>query len=307
VKFWVLIFAFSSDISSLYYAKRFANTMNSMYSDISEPSISQGSDADGPSATATLSYQQSSSAYSVFLWFFIIWIVLFTLIAALVYVLIECRCRQNPKQQQRQEVHETVVAVASRRRKVKNGIVLTIQFAGSLIGLGLSIYSIVTCEFITLDSAVTLDAFFVDQLSVTIYNLGLWKVDIKTNSVLSGCVNAGILQLLDTPYKFARASAIMGAIFGGTTPVILLYLVLNRPESLVVKVRYLLVLLYLLSSLFQLATLAIFGTMYCDSLLLFEESGNNCRSSIGVIASISAALYWMLEVVAAACLPFSNT
>jgi len=42
--------------------------------------------------------------------------------------------------------------------------------------------------------------------------------------------------------------------------------------------------------------------MYCNSSL-FEESENNCRSGIGSVASVSAALFWMLEVVAVACLP----
>lgn len=289
--------------------------MNNMNSDMSEPSISQGSDADGPGATATLSYEESSSAVAAATYFFIIWIVLLMLIAALVYVLVEYRCRKNQKQQQQQqevpeahdvEVAESVVAVASRRRRVMDVIGLTILFVGSLIGLGLSIFSIVSCEFVTLNSSVTLDAFFVDQLRITIYNLGLWKIDLTSNSVLSGCVNADILPFLDTPYKFAKVSSIMGAIFGGIGPLILMYLVMKPPESLVIKVQYLLVWLYLLAALFQLTTLTIFRTMYCNSSLLFEKSGNNCRLSIGAIASASAALYWMLEAVAAACLPFSN-
>ena len=294
------------------------NTMND--SNATEPSttpISQGSDADGPFSygpvatpvtTATQSYEESSSGNTM-VYFFLCWIVLLILIVALVYVLVECRCRRNQKQRQLQslpethdvEVAEPVVAVeSSRSRKMNYHIGLAILFVGSLFGLGLSIFSIVTCEFAAINESVRLD---VNQLSISIYNLGLWKVDVTSNSALSGCVSTGNLPFLDAPYAFAKASAIIAVMFGG--PLILMCL-LTKPGFVGIKVRYLLVCLYVLASLFQLTTLTLFGSMYCNSSL-FEESENNCRSGIGSVASVSAALFWMLEVVAAACLPFSNT
>eukprot|EP00985_Skeletonema_marinoi_P008001 scaffold3557_cov144-Skeletonema_marinoi.AAC.10 len=261
-------------------------------SNATEPSttpISQGSDADGPFsygpvATPVVSYGESSSASggNTMVYFFLCWIVLLTLIVALVYVLVECRCRRNQKQQQLQslpethdvEVAEPVVAVESRSRKMNYHIGLAILFVGSLFGLGLSIFSIATCEFAAVNESVRLD---VDQLSITIYNLGLWKVDVTSNSALSGCVSTDNLPFLDAPYAFAKASAIIAVLFGGIGPLILMCL-LTKPGFVGIKVRS-----------------------------LFEESENNCRSGIGSVASVSAALFWMLEVVAAACLPFSNT
>jgi len=286
-------------------------------SNATEPSttpISQGSDADGPFsygpvATPVVSYAESSSASggNTMVYFFLCWIVLLTLIVALVYVLVECRCRRNQKQRQLQslpethdvEVAEPVVAVESRSRKMNYHIGLAILFVGSLFGLGLSIFSIATCEFAAINESVRLD---VDQLSITIYNLGLWKVDVTSNSALSGCVSTDNLPFLDAPYAFAKASAIIAVMFGGIGPLILMCL-LTKPGFVGIKVRYLLVCLYVLASLFQLTTLTLFGSMYCNSSL-FEESENNCRSGIGSVASVSAALFWMLEVVAVSCLPF---
>ena len=289
-------------------------SMNSMNSDMSEQPA-----ADGPmvayDAGPVHHMEESASGGSTMGFFFFVWLVLLILIALLAYVLVECRCREKQKQQQQQEevpethhveVAEPVVAVESRSRKINNGIGLTILFLGCFIGLGLSIFSTVTCEFVTLDSAVTLDDFYVDQLlSITIYNLGLWKVDLTSNSALSGCVkNSDILPFFDTTYKFAKASSILGVMFGGLGPLILMCF-LMKPSG---HGRHILVCLSLLAVLFQLTTLTLFGSVYCTHTpLMFEESGSNCSASIGAIASISAALYWMLQAVAAACLPFSNT
>ncbi len=302
-------------------------SMNS--SDINEPSISPGSDAEEPAAiaigtygpvlttaTVTHSYAESASSSGV-IWFVLLWLVLLLLVVGLVYVSVECRCRnQNQKQHQQQDVpetHDVTLAVAEpvvvvgepKSRQFDNLIGLTILFVGSFIGLGLSIFSISTCEFASLTTSVTLDAAgasFVDATSISIHNLGLLKVDLTSNFALSGCVNTDNLPFLDTTYNFAKASAIMGAMFGGMGPIVSMYLWM-KPGFPTVKARYMLVSIYLLAALFQFATLSLFGSVYCKSLF---ESGSTCSSSIGAVASVSAALYWMLEAIAAACLPFNN-
>lgn len=159
---------------------------------------------------------------------------------------------------------------------------------------------------VTLDA----DASFADGLSISIHNLGLLKVDLTSKFALSGCVNTNNLPFLDTPYQFsdtpynsAKASAIMGAMFGGMGPFVSMYL-LMKPGFPTAKARYMLVSIYLLAALFQLAALSLFGSLYCK---ISWMSGSNCSPSIGAIASVSAAMYWMLEAIAAACLPFNNT
>ncbi len=305
--------------------------MNS--SGVNEPSISPGSDADEPFiiwaggssggtygpvlATATNTQSGSSAAYS---WGLIslvlLWMVLLLLVVGLVYVLVECRCmNQNQEHHQQQDVPEThdvvvavaepVVAIEPKRRKFDDLIGLTILFVGSFIGLGLSIFSLSTCNFASLTTTVTLDAdaSFADGLSISIHNLGLLKVDLTSSSALSGCVNTGNLPFLDTPYNFAKASAIMGAMFGGMGPIVSMCLWM-KPGFPTVKARCMLVSIYLLAALFQFATLSLFGSLYCKSLF---KSGSTCSSSIGAVASVSAAMYWMLEAIAAAFLSFHNT
>jgi flagellar biosynthesis/type III secretory pathway M-ring protein FliF/YscJ len=82
----------------------------SYYSGTSEsPEISQGSDAEGqhdePVVTATTATvtSSSSSGVSAIVYFGLCWIVLLSLIVALVCVLVECRCRRNQKLQQEQQ------------------------------------------------------------------------------------------------------------------------------------------------------------------------------------------------------------
>mmetsp|Transcript_13369 Transcript_13369/g.19100 ORF Transcript_13369/g.19100 Transcript_13369/m.19100 type:complete len:296 (+) Transcript_13369:85-972(+) len=294
--------------------------MNS--SDVNErPFISPGSDVEEPAAIAmgtygpvlSQSYSGGSRSSSGMIWLLLLWFVLILLVVGLVYVLVECRCRnQNQKlQQDVPETHDVAVAVAEpvvavepKHRKIDNLIGLTILYVGSFIGLGLSIFSISTCEFASLASSVTLDAdaSLADGLSLSIHNLGLLKVDLTSNFSLSGCVNTDNLPFLDTPYNFAKASAIMGAMFGGMGPLVSMYL-LMKPGFPTVKARYMLVTIYSLGAVFQLATLSLFGSLYCKSWFM---SGSSCSLSIGAVASVSAALYWMLEAIAAACLPFNN-
>lgn len=141
------------------------HSMNS--SDINEPSIwaepgysgTYGSGSvlalTGTAVTVTQSYSASSSRM---IWLVLLWLVLLLLVVGLVYVLVDCRCRnQNQMHHQQQDVPEThdvtvavaeaVVAIEPKRRKTDNLIGLTILFVGSFIGLGLSIFSISTCEF----------------------------------------------------------------------------------------------------------------------------------------------------------------
>ena len=211
----------------------------SYYPGTSEPpEISPGSDAEGQydepvvtatTATVTFGGTTSSSGMSAIVYFGLCWIVLLSLIVALLCVLVECRNRRDQKLQQQHhqlqlqsssatphdvEVAEpVVVAVSSRSRKIHNFIGLAILFIGSLFGLGLSIFSMLTCEFVTLEEPVTLDASFADRLSITIYSLGLRMVDLTSNSALSGCVSTANLPFLNTPYYFAKASAVIGAVF----------------------------------------------------------------------------------------------
>lgn len=149
---------------------------------MSEPSPTQNdynNDGQGPMVTlssdtamVTLSSsEESASGVSAGLYFFIVWIVLLILIITLLCITIDCRCKSKVKQrhqQQEQQSHDmeageqqtSTVQTETRGKKFNNGIGITVLFLGSLIGLGLSVFSIITCEFVTLDSPLTMDTFY---------------------------------------------------------------------------------------------------------------------------------------------------
>lgn len=263
-------------------------------------------------ANVTLaSSEESASSVSAGLYFFIVWLVLLILIITLLCITIDCRCKRKVNQQQQQQYeqqsHDTeageqqtnTMQTETRSKKFNNGIGITILFLGSLIGLGLSVFSIITCEFVTLDTPLTIDTFYNnpnDRFSITVYSLGFWKVDLTSNTSLSGCVEFGLFFQEDALYKFAKVSSVLASVIGGISPLILMCLLII-PSS-VKKIRYL-VWPFLLAAFFQLMTLTLFGSSYCK-----YDGNNNCQFSLGAIASISSALYWILGVFAARFINF---
>ncbi len=287
---------------------------------MSEPSVGdynndgQGTMVTLPSDTAKVtlaSSEESASSVSAGLYFFIVWLVLLILIIILLCITIDCRCKRKLNQQQHeQQSHDTeageqqtsTMQTETRSKKFNNGIGITILFLGSLIGLGLSVFSIITCEFVTLDTPLTIDTFYNnpnDRFSITVYSLGLWKVDLTSNTSLSGCIDTNLLFFQeDALYKFAKASSVIASVIGGISPFILMCLLIIPSSSAGKKVRYL-VWPFMLAAFFQLMTLTLFGSYYCK-----YDGNNNCQFSLGAISSLSSALYWILEVFAAAFINF---
>jgi heme exporter protein D len=287
---------------------------------MSEPSPTQNdynNNGQGPMVTLSsdtakvtlASSEESASSVSAGLYFFIVWLVLLILIITLLCITIDCRCKRKVNQQQQQQQqheqqsHDTeageqqtsTMQIETRSKKFNNGIGITVLFLGSLIGLGLSVFSIITCEFVTLDRPLTTDMFY--TIGITVYSLGMWKVDLTSNSSLSGCVDTSLhLFKEDALYKFAKVSSVIASVIGGISPLILMFLLII-PSS-VKKIRYL-VWPFLLAAFFQLMTLTLFGSSYCK-----YDGNNNCQFSLGAIASISAAVYWILGVFAARFINF---
>lgn len=292
---------------------------------MSEPSPTQNdynNNGQGPmvtlssdTANVTLaSSEESASSVSAGLYFFIAWLVLLILIITLLCITIDCRCKRKVNQQQQQQQYEqqshdteageqqtNTMQTETRSKKFNNGIGITILFLGSLIGLGLSVFSIITCEFVTLDTPLTIDTFYKnpnDRFSITVYSLGFWKVDPTSNTSLSGCVEFGLFFQEDALYKFAKVSSVLASVIGGISPLILMCLLIIPSSSAGKKVRYL-VWPFMLAAFFQLMTLTLFGSYYCKN-----DGNNNCQFSLGAIASITSALYWILEVFASGFINF---
>lgn len=292
---------------------------------MSEPSPKQNdynNDGQGPMATLSsdtgkevtlASSEDSASSVSAGLYFFIVWLVLLILIITLLCITIDCRCKRKVNQQRQHEQqlsHDTeageqqtsTMQTETRSNKFNNGIGITVLFLGSLIGLGLSVFSIITCEFVTLDSPLTMDTFYNnpnDRFSITVYSLGLWNVDVTSNISLSGCVDTSFLFFQeDALYKFAKVSNVLASVIGGISPLIFMCLLIIPSSSAGKKVRYL-VWPFMLAAFFQLMTLTLFGSYYCKN-----DGNNNCQFSLGAIASITSALYWILEVFASAFINF---
>jgi heme exporter protein D len=303
---------------------------------MSEPSPAQNNynnDGQGPMATLSsdtakevtlASSEESASSVSAGLYFFIVWLVLLILIITLLCITIDCRSKRKVNQQhQQQQQHEqqshdteageqqtSTMQTETRSKKFNNGIGITVLFLGSLIGLGLSVFSNITCEFVTFDTPLTMGTFYRDSndefsvltFRITVYSLGLWKVDLTSNTYLSGCVDTNLLFFQeDALYKFAKVSSVLACVIGGISTLILMFLLIIGK-----RVRYL-VWPFMLAAFFQLMTLTLFGSSYCknDGFNLQENDGiNNCQFSLGAIASITSALYWILEVFAARFINF---
>lgn len=260
-----------------------------------------------------IAVHSSSSATQVnsLLFFFITWIVLLLFIIILVTLLInnKYRRRHHQKEQNLEQVdvenaeQSTTIVNILGRGKTKQMTALVILCFGAAIAFALSMVSILSCNFLDLEDSISVAvASKSDNTNrIEVYSLGLWGVGLSSKmSYLSGdrngeCFKTTGLFLLDWQFSFSRVSAILGSLVGGLSLIILVALCFTN-TTFRRSIRFL-VWPFLVATLFQLLTLFLVGTSYCDF---------KCEISLGALASITAALYWLFCACVAAMIPFGK-
>eukprot|EP00980_Cylindrotheca_fusiformis_P026491 scaffold16300_cov150-Cylindrotheca_fusiformis.AAC.2 len=285
--------------------------------DIGDPISQQANGTDGNGTTdnnTTTSSESSDSGVSGFLYFFIVWIILLLLIVTLVPLLV-LRYRSNGNKRPSASAAATA-AVTEEEQHSKGGdtddttmvnenltpekdtlaevILIGIVTAGAIVGMGLSIFAILSCDFLELQESITRDWLLPDgdgeSIAIEFYSIGLWAVGLSSDpGILSGggqndaCFRTFGFLSLDGELKSARAYAVIASVLGGLSLSTLIVGCANpRGRSVL---RFLPIPL-VLATLFQLLTLLLLKTKYCES------QGQDCKLSFGAISSITAALYW---------------
>lgn len=275
-----------------------------------------------------MSEEDTDRGVGAFAYFFIIWVVLLLLVIVSICRLTVdfCTCNSNmigDKQEQRttDDVEATQTSTSARQEQANQDartkdntdwVNFTIMLIGGIIALGLSIYSILTCKFVDLDSPINFNTrqYYgylsntrqYGYLSITSYSLGLWSVDIGNNSAPSGCFKAkDILPFFDWAYILARASAVIAIIFGGFYLLQLILIFVSYLLMFRIRRQYFVCPL-IFAILFQFMTLSLFGSKYCHNERRFE-SENTCKLSHGAVTCITSAIYWIFGVFVSVYLP----
>jgi hypothetical protein len=259
----------------------------------------------------TKSEPSSDSGTNQLVYFFVVWMILLLLVVALVPLLVmrKRRARQSQLPSVADGGVEELVSVDKKTEVHTQLAILTILVTGVAFGLVLSILAILSCDFLSLSEPITLDLIRTEEdgrISVEFYSLGLWAVGLSSSAgFLSGdadqeaCFGVSGFLGLDWQFKLARASAVIASLLGGLS----LPILLAGCASASANIRWILRFLFLpfwMATVFQFLTLVLLGTNYCDAL--FENQ--SCEISIGALASISAALYWLFCAIAASyCFP----
>eukprot|EP00980_Cylindrotheca_fusiformis_P026492 scaffold16300_cov150-Cylindrotheca_fusiformis.AAC.3 len=284
----------------------------------------------GSDSQATVSHDASeASGVSAFAYFFTTWMILLLLIASLTaLVILRNRRRRHTSSSSSQDEGEGLFMVSTTtdqnptettttpsaiERYTKLGFV-SILVIGAIVGLGLAIFSILSCDFLHFEEALTLDHWGSngDVTSIEFYSLGLWAVALSSDSNLflhvaddgggdrgDMCLEVSGVIPMGWRYKLARASAVIASALGGLSILVLLVVAATtkKGEEMASYKRCMTrfwTWSFALATCFQLLTLVLFRTPYCDRL--DEES--NCELSLGGVCSITAAIYWLFCAVA---------
>jgi hypothetical protein len=254
----------------------------------------------GMTENESSSSESSSSGVSPLLYFFIVWVVLILLVVALVPLLVtrKRRARQQQLPSAADGVEELVNEHNEKTEASTQLAILTILMTGTAIGLALSIFAILSCDFLSLSEPITMDLIWTEgdgNISVEVYSLGLWAVGLSSRAgFLSGdadqdaCFRVSGFLGLDWQFKLARASAVIASLLGGLSLPILLGSCASANSRWILRFLFW---PFWMAIIFQFLTLILLGTTHCVK--------GNCWISIGALASISAALYWLFCAVAA--------
>lgn len=268
---------------------------------ISQSGVVRGDN--GTSSFATRSESTSESGDSPLLYFTIIWAILLVLIGALVTLLSlrKRRTGQHELPSMANEVQEEAVLKEQKMEAFTKLAILNILITGAAMGLALSIFAILSCDFLHLSETLTVDWIRTengDVISVEFYSLGLWAFGLESDpGIMSdgnsdSCFEIANFIPLGWQFNLARASAVIASLLGGLTLLILLVgCASNSRRSIFRFLAWPL----LLATFFQSLTLVMFQTHYCTSIL----DDRNCSVSVGGLAAITASLYWLFCAVAA--------
>lgn len=275
------------------------------------PEATGGDDAFGSSVQ---SGPETASGTNSLLYFFLIWLLLLLFVVAFVPLVVFSKRRLRLLEEERQQMADVEAVEKApnnnhpdlhRRKNFRQAgwMILLITVA---MGLALSIFSIMSCDFLNLSDSLTYTFPFGgndgDQLGqrIEFYSIGLWAVGLSSDAnFLSGpsdsCFEISGQIILDWQFELARASAVLASLIGGLCLLVLTFrcccLQVVRTSTIRKLVGPLLV-----AAVFQFMTMFIFETMYC-------EPSNNCNLSIGGVASYTAALYWIFSSGAAFLYP----
>jgi hypothetical protein len=298
------------------------NSPNSTISPTNSPQTSDGAvytsddGSKGTNYTVGFGVEESVSVLSPMFYLSIIWCFYLILIVALVFLIVIHRFERKKEQMEQvdvENVEEASLPGKNSPGRISKRLGLAIMVIANSLALVMAIYSILTCDFMSFNDplhiTVTYDQNFGnlklatnrDDLSMkpaTIDNIGLWSSDLSsTSGVLDRdgqCVHNSGLLFLDWPYRLARASVIIATLVGGICLIRLIWCCL-KPE-IRPSIRNLMW-PFLIATIFQLLTIVLYESFYCD----FEV----CDPSSGAFTSITAALFWVYNACAARLLPFN--
>lgn len=295
--------------------------------------VDGGLSSNGNYSTPTNSTAGGSSM-SLLFFLMLLWLVWILLVMVWIPLLVvrNRRVSQWEKSQKRGEAsnqHEDSNNTSGRNfmyhRHKESGSQVTITLLllfGSAIGLGLSIFANMSCDFVQLDESLTLewkltseeDYYRImneggdnvvntgDTLRLEYYSLGLWALGLSSSksnflggsdSSQDSCFSISEAEALTLGWQFqlARVASVAASVLGGLG-FLFLFTGCCCPSQR--GYFHYLTLPFLLATIFQSLTLFLLDTSYCTSL----AASNNCEMGLGSVASISASLYWLFGTLA---------
>ncbi|CAJ1965013.1 unnamed protein product [Cylindrotheca closterium] len=287
---------------------------------------------DSPSSTTETDSETGSGATPLLYFLMLVWIVwiLFFVIWIPLLVVRNRRVSQWKRSQKRAAAGSNQDNINGGRnykyqRYKESGSQVTMSLLllfATAIGLGLSIFANLSCDFIQLNESLTLewentseeDFFRImneggdnvvntgDSLRLEYYSLGLWALGLsssKSNFLGGGdnyqdsCFSISETESLELGWQFqlARVASVAASVLGGLS-FLFLFTGCCCPSQR--GYFHYLTLPFLLATILQSLTLFLLDTPYCTS---FVDS-NNCEMGLGAVASISASLYWLFGTLA---------
>eukprot|EP00526_Cylindrotheca_closterium_P017974 CAMPEP_0113620798 /NCGR_PEP_ID=MMETSP0017_2-20120614/10608_1 /TAXON_ID=2856 /ORGANISM="Cylindrotheca closterium" /LENGTH=291 /DNA_ID=CAMNT_0000530489 /DNA_START=104 /DNA_END=979 /DNA_ORIENTATION=- /assembly_acc=CAM_ASM_000147 len=276
---------------------------------ITPPTNSTGNATSGHSVQSeTMSEESQMTAFNYILMTWGVFIL--SIITLVVIVCMTNRRRRHQEQQHIDNTMEEGRGVTFESEKDKKTpwntrvTVLALIAVNATLALALSIYSILTCEFLQADDGPIYMTFPSlsdndEAYTIEVYSLGLWSLVASSgapgyltgdhNGKFEACFELSDLFYLDSSYKMARASAVISSMIGGLTLLIFFLVLASDPVRPRIFNR-LVAWSFGVTTVFQLLTLTFLATDYCDSA--------HCQLHFGGVASITAAAYWLFCVFA---------
>lgn len=290
-----------------------------------------GTDGGGTSSISEETETQSGSTplLYVIMLVWVVWIMLFLIWIPLL-IMRNRRVSKWKKSQRRAASNNHGEATADKRnylyqRHKESGSQMTMTLLlmfGAAVGLGLSVFANLSCDFVELDEPMILEwniesdeQFYRimnaghgnivntgDKLRLEYYTLGMFALGSSSSEsdFLGGgdgyqdtCFNIAEAETWEFGWQFqlARAASVSATLLGALSFLFLFTGCCNRAQR---GYFHYLTLPFLMATILQALTLFLLDTPYCTSLV----SSNNCEIGLGAVSSMSAALYWLFVTLA---------